>query len=54
MEYDELTSMKNITKLQKMNLIELVKILYTSKYFLNIYVMLAKITAAKPHNAFVQ
>lgn len=45
MDYGELVSMKKISKLRRMNLIELLKTLCTSKYFLNICAMLARIAA---------
>lgn len=45
MEYVELISIKNISELQ-INFINLIKTLSTSKYFLNICVMLARIAVA--------
>lgn len=43
--YGELMSMKKISKLRRMNLIELLKTLCASKYFPNICAMLARIAA---------
>lgn len=53
MEYKELISIENISKLRRINLIELVKTLSISKYFPTICVMLARIAASKTHNADV-
>lgn len=50
--YDE--SMKNRLEPRRMNLIELIKTLCTSKYFPNICIMLARIVPAQLHNVDIE
>ena len=54
LEYDELLDMENITAVRKLPLTNLVGLLASSKNYMNVTTVLARILAAKPHSADVE